>query len=91
MADAYRKGKLNKKAEKLCFVGYSLQTKGCRLFDENTSKVVVCRDVIFDESVFQHDSTTVEVNEGSGVNGCEKDDDISVVPEEEEEPVEQPE
>ena len=38
-------------------------------------------------SLFQHDSTTVEVNEG--VNGCEKDDEISVVPEEEEEPVEQ--
>ena len=83
--DAHRKVKLNKKAEMLCFVGYSLQTKGYRLFDESTSKVVVCQDVIFDESVFQHDSTTVEVNEG--VNGCEKDDDISVVPEEEKEPV----
>ena len=36
--DSNRKGKLSKNAEKLCFIRYSLQTKGYRLIDENTSK-----------------------------------------------------
>ena len=40
--DSNRKGKLSKKAEKLCFIGHSLQTKEYRLIDENTSKVIVC-------------------------------------------------
>ena len=31
-----KKGKLSNKAEKLCFIGYSLQTKGYRLIDEST-------------------------------------------------------
>ena len=74
--DANRKGKLSKKAEKLRFVGYSLQTKGYRLIDEGTSKVTIRRDVIFNESDFQRDSTAVEVSEK--VNGREKDEDILV-------------
>ena len=36
-----KKGKLSNKAEKLRFIGYSSQTKGCRLIDESTSKVLV--------------------------------------------------
>ena len=74
--DANRKGKLSKKAEKLRFVGYSLQTKGYRLIDEGTSKVTIRRDVIFNESDFQRDSTAVEVSEK--VNGREKDEDSLV-------------
>ena len=74
ISDANRKGKLSKKAEKLRFVGYSLQTKGYRLIDEGTLKVTIRRDVIFNESDFQRDSTAVEVSEK--VNGCEKDEDI---------------
>ena len=42
--DTNRKGKLSKKAEKLRFIGYSLKTKGYRLIDEGTSKVLVRRD-----------------------------------------------
>ena len=74
--DANRKGKLSKKAGKLRFVGYSLQTKGYRLIDEGTSKVTIRRDVIFNESDFQRDSTAVEVSEK--VNGREKDEDSLV-------------
>ena len=47
ISDTNRKGKLSKRAEKLRFIGYSLQTKGYRLLDERTSKVLVRRDVIF--------------------------------------------
>ena len=50
--DTNRKGKLSKKAEKLRFIGYSLKTKGYRLIDEGTSKVLVRRDVIFNEADF---------------------------------------
>ena len=50
--DIHRNGKLSKKAEKLRFVGYSLQTKGYRLINEDTGKVVISRDVIFNESDF---------------------------------------
>ena len=41
--------KLDKKSEKLRFVGYSIQSKGYRLFDEN-QKVIVRRDVVFNET-----------------------------------------
>ena len=43
-----KRGKLNNIAEKLCFNGYSLQTKGYRLFDN----IFAHRDVIFNESDF---------------------------------------
>ena len=38
--DAHRQ-KLDKKSEKLQFVGYSIQSKGYRLFDEKSQKVVI--------------------------------------------------
>eukprot|EP00731_Ephydatia_muelleri_P005270 Em0002g1446a len=56
--DANRKDKLSKKAEKLRFIGYSLQTKAYRLINDDTGKIIVRRDVIFNESDFQYDSTT---------------------------------
>ena len=43
--------KLDKKSEKLRFVGYSIQSKGYRLFDEN-QKVIVRQDVVFNETDF---------------------------------------
>ena len=46
--------KLDKKAEKLRFVGYCTQSKGYRLLDENISKVFIRRDVIFNEKDFGH-------------------------------------
>ena len=44
--------KLDKKANKLRFVGYSKKSKGYRLFDEDTHKTIIRRDVIFNETVF---------------------------------------
>ena len=55
-----KKGKLSNKAEKLRFIGYSLQTKGYRLIDESTSKVLIRRDVIFNESNFKYDSSNTD-------------------------------
>ena len=46
--------KLDKKAKKLRFVGYCTQSKGYRLLGENTSKVFIRRDVIFNEKDFGH-------------------------------------
>lgn len=49
------------------FVGYSIQSKGYRLFDDKTSKVVICRYVIFNEADFgrskdaQNDSIEVKL------------------------------
>ncbi len=44
--------KLDKKAEKLRFIGYSKVSKGYRLINENTKKVVIRHDVIFNETDF---------------------------------------
>lgn len=51
--DVQRK-KLDKKAEKLHFVGYSIQSKGYRLLDEKTKNVMIHRDVTFNEADFGH-------------------------------------
>ena len=44
--------KLDNKAVKIRFVGYSKGTKGYRLIDESTRRVVTRRDVTFDELTF---------------------------------------
>ena len=50
--------------------------KGYRLIDEGTLKITIHRDLIFNESDFQRDSTAVEVSEK--VNGDGKDENILV-------------
>lgn len=50
--------KLDKKSEKLRFVGYSIRSKGYRLFDERSQKVVIRRDVIFNETDFGQTTDT---------------------------------
>jgi len=42
--------KIDEKAEVMVMVGYSLRSKGYRLYKPKHSKVVVRRDVVFDES-----------------------------------------
>ena len=54
--DALRQ-KLDKKAEKLRFVSYSRNSKGYWLLDEKTQKVVVRRDISFNETDFGYSST----------------------------------
>ena len=46
--------KLDKKAMKLRFVGYSIQSKGYRLLDTETSQIYVRRDMVFNEQDFGH-------------------------------------
>ena len=46
---------LDKKSEKLRFIGYSLEHKGYRLINEETSKVIIRRDVVFNETVFGYE------------------------------------
>lgn len=54
--------KLDKKAEKFRLVGYSIQSKGYRLLDEKTLKVVIRRDVVFNETDFGGGVVNVEKN-----------------------------
>ena len=44
--------KLDKKSKKMRFVGYSLTSKGYRLFDETNQKMYIWRDVEFNENDF---------------------------------------
>ena len=44
--------KLGKKADKLCFIGYCTSSKGYRLFDEKTKRVIKSIDVTFNETDF---------------------------------------
>lgn len=45
-----RREKFDSKGQKLIFIGYSNESKGYRLLDPSTLKIIVSRDVIFDES-----------------------------------------
>ncbi|KAJ4817458.1 polyprotein [Rhynchospora pubera] len=42
--------KLDQKSEKCVFIGYCLQSKGYRLYNPKSNKIVVSRDVMFDEN-----------------------------------------
>lgn len=46
--DALRK-KLDDKAEKCVFIGYSSDTKGYKLYNPDIGKVIISRDVTFDK------------------------------------------
>ena len=41
--------KLDLKAEKCVFVGYSLEQKGYKCYNPITCQVIVSRDIVFDE------------------------------------------
>ena len=49
--------KLDKKAEKMRFVGYSFTSKGYRVFDETKGKIFIRKDVEFNEDDFGHKET----------------------------------
>ena len=57
------RNKLNQKALKLTFVGYSIATKAYRLMGDETSLVYKRRDVTFNESEFGHKEVTTALNE----------------------------
>ena len=59
--------KLGMKVNKLRFLGYSDTQKGYRLFDVRNNKVIVKRDVIFNEADFGHQKESVEMDIGKEV------------------------
>ena len=80
--------KLDRKAVKLRFVGYSIQSKGYRLIDEQTSMVYTRRDVVFNEQDFgcaREVTTTPESMEvrPEGVTEQQSDPDPEIQPEKE--------
>jgi len=77
--------KLDKKARKLRFVGYSMTSKGYRLFDGETHKVITRRDVVFNETEFGQREVKVEpdpVNPNSSVSNIDSGDSDPVTEEE---------
>ena len=44
-----KRGKLDDNSVKCIFVGYSVETKGYRLYNPLTKKLIISRDVVFDE------------------------------------------
>lgn len=56
--------KLDNKAKKLHFMGYSEQSKAFRLLDKETNKIVISRDVTFlDSKQKQEETNKKEENE----------------------------
>ena len=43
--------KMDDKSEKCIFIGYSHESKGYRLFNPKTSRLIISRDVMFDEKI----------------------------------------
>ena len=67
--------KLDQKAVKMRFVGYSLTQKGYRLYDENKRKIFIRRDVTFNETDFGHaNRVQLEVEEGNDKSPEEESD-----------------
>jgi hypothetical protein len=46
-----KRSKLNPKAEKYIFIGYSLEQKGYKCFNPSTRKLQVSGNVVFDKMV----------------------------------------
>ena len=65
--DAVRK-KLEPKAVACWFVGYSDNIKGWRLWDPVTRKIIISRDVSFDETIIIGNTTNADVK---GFNPCD--------------------
>ena len=66
--------KLDKKCDKMIFVGYSVKSKAYRLYDKLTNKVLERSDVTFNENEFQNitqlraGNTTVEIEANQDAN-----------------------
>lgn len=49
-----KRSKLDKKAQKMQFIGYCTSSKGYRLYKEDTKRLIKSRDVVFYETVFSY-------------------------------------
>ncbi len=63
-----KRSKLNPKAEKCIFIGYSLEQKGYRCFNASTQKLQMSKDVMFDEMVSWYPPLKI-VENGKAKNG----------------------
>ena len=61
--------KLDKKVVKLRFVGYAIMSKGYRLLDWKTEKIVTRRDVVFNETNFCFETELEPAKLGVEVEG----------------------
>jgi transposase InsO family protein len=72
-----RRTKLDEKSEKCLFIGYCIQSKGYRLYNPNNGKIMVSRNVIFDENANWKWGTTEEEIELVPAESAEVEDQTS--------------
>ena len=73
-----KRQKLDKKTVKLRFVGYSLNRKGYRLYNEDSGKIIISRDVVFDEFSSEREAPAPEILESDEVEVSGFNEDINV-------------
>lgn len=78
--------KLDDKAKRLYFVGYSEQSKAFRLLDKETSKIIISRDVIFledNQSQEEPEDTKESLEIKIDVSDKDKNEDAEIATDEE--------
>lgn len=65
--------KMDKKAKKLILVGYQCESSNYRLWDSVTNKIIISRDVIFNEDVKPPVSTSASISQGVCLSRDEKE------------------